>query len=120
MLIASEPFGLMRAARVALVRVEMKYGPDVCETGNWWWELEERARPEYEWLADEARFMTAGGEATEPARATWTTLLGIPVRFVSTEKMVATRREAEAQGGLGRICLHTDRTDLPRDSKLYR
>lgn len=119
MMIASEPFGLMRAAQMAVARVEMKYGRDVFGTGSWWWELEERARPEYEWMADEARFRTTG-DTNPHSDATWTNLLGIQVRFVSTEKMAATRREAHAIGGLGRICLHTDRTDLPGDSRLYR
>lgn len=116
MLIASEPFGLMRAAQMALARVEMKYGRSVFETGKWWWEIEERARPEYEWMVDEVTLRMTGQPRPYPTDAT--TLLGVAVRFVSTEKIM--ERKEDARPSLGRLSLHTDRNDLAADSRLYR
>ena len=119
MLIASEPFNLMRAAQMACARVEMKYGRSVFETGQWWWEIEERARPEYEWMVEEITLRTTGERCCErPFPTDATTLLGIAVRFVPTAKIL--ERKSDERPSLGRLSLHTDRTDLPCDSRLYR
>lgn len=61
MLIASEPFGFLRAAQTAVARVQMKYGTDVLETGKWWWELDELSRPLYEWIEERWRTLLTAG-----------------------------------------------------------
>ena len=116
MLIASEPYGFLRAAHVAMARVQMKYGTKVLETGKWWWELDERARPHYNWTEERIRATLTAGP---PDGATYATngerLFGIEIRFVPPGAPIP-----GDLSHLGRITLHTDRTDLAGDSGLYR
>lgn len=112
MLIASEPFGFLRAAQVAVARVQMKYGRDVLEKGRWWWELDERARPLYEWTEERIRATLTAGPVDGASYAFGPPhekrLFGIEVRFVPTGEQP------------GRITLHSDRADLVADGGLYR
>lgn len=115
MLIASEPFGLMRAAQMVLARVELKYGRGVFNTGQWWWEVEDRSRPIFEWTAKTVRDVTG---ATEPSPDDLPRFCGIEVRFLPAAEIIANRKGLTSP--LGRITLNTDRTDLDPDTKLYR